>query len=522
MSSLPETLYFKVGENSSHDHPDGNSLPSGWSLKKISSSRERQVFYDTFEEQAFHKGLIVLRKKGNICLIDLDTGIVQAEACLQGTPASFFPAVLPDCKARKMLVQCSNIRAFIRTCSIDVFVITWRVLDENKKTVAILNSESMQVIDSKTQESFARFYAITPLKGYHRELSKILKALPEEVDAYRITGVRERFLLIMEEAGPASRSYSSKLYMQLDPEASIHENVRRLLQFTNSIMQVNEPGIRNDTDSEFLHDYRVAVRRTRSILRLLNGVFDPHLTAWFLTGLRELGKRSNELRDCDVYLMRKAEYSELLPPTLRSSLTPFFSDIEAARRLKLRQFCRYLSSQEYIGFMESWNNFVRQDELPNQELAPKSALSTRVVAVNSIRKAWKKVIVHGRRIGAEANDDELHALRIDCKKLRYLLEFFSSLFHQKTAGRLVRHLKELQENLGTFVDLTVQLRFLHNRIESLRLGEGKTDEAAAIGGLITSLYREREKARENFRETFTGFDNEETGSLFDELVNSLQ
>lgn len=521
MSALPETLYFRVSDDASHDQPDGESLPSGWSLKKISSSRERQVFYDTFEEQAYYMGLVVVRKKGTICLTDIDTGIVQAEAPFHGTPPFFFPSVLPECKARKLLEQCSNIRAFIRTCSVDVYVSSWRILDENKKTVAFLNSESMQVIDRNNPEHFARFYSITPLKGYHRELSRILKALPEQVDSYRIVGFRDRFLLIMKEIGPESRGYSAKLHMQLDAEATIHENVRRLLQFTTSLMQMNEHGIRKDIDSEFLHDYRVAIRRTRSILRQLNGVFDPHQTAWFLNGLRELGKRTNELRDGDVYLLRKEEYSRLLPPSLRASLTPFFDNIDTSRRLLHIQFCRYLSSDEYRSFMESWNEFIRSNELPDPVSAPKSALPTRVVASKSIRKGWEKVIVHGRQIGSKATDKELHELRIDCKKLRYLLEFFSSLFPRKNAGRLVKHLKELQENLGTFVDLSVQLMFLQNRLKSMKPADCSIEEAAAIGGLLTSLYREQERAREQFRETFTRFDNEETGTLFDELITCL-
>ena len=522
MGTPAETLYFRVSENSSHDLPDGNGLPSEWSLRKISSSRERQVFYDTFEEQAFHKSLVVVRMKGTLYLTDLDTGIVQAETFIHGTPASFFPSALTDSKAKKMLEQCSDIRSFIRTGTIDVFVSSWRVLDENKKTIAILNSESLQDADRINQGSFAKFFTITPLKGYHRELSQMLKALPEQVDSYRIVGFRERFLMIMKEAGPASRGYSSKLHMQLDGEATIHENIRRLLLFTTSILQLNEHGIRKNIDSEFLHDFRVAVRRTRSILRLLNGVFDPHQTAWFLSGLRELGKRTNELRDCDVYLLRKEEYTKLLPPSLHDSLIPFFSDVDEARRIRHKQFCRYLSSAEYVAFMEAWKDFIGHDQLPDQETAPKAALSTRYIAAGAIRKAWKKVIVHGRRIEVKADDLELHALRIDCKKLRYLFEFFFSLFPSRSAGRLVRHLKELQENLGTFVDISVQLKFLQSRLESLQAGEGNIMEAAAIGGLIASLYREKEMAREHFHETFTGFDNEETGKLFDEIVTALQ
>ncbi|NTU58420.1 MAG: CHAD domain-containing protein [Chlorobiaceae bacterium] len=522
MKTLSETLYLRVSDNSPLDLPDGNSLPSGWSIRKNSSYRERHLFYDTFEEQAFNRGLIVARKKGCLQLIDLDTGMVKAEIVFPGTPTTFFPSALPDGKLRSVLEQCSRIRAFIRTCVVDVFVSSWKVLDDDKKTVAILNSESMQGTRGNNSAPFAKFFTITPLKGYHRELANILKALPEQIDSYRIMGVRDRFLMIMKETGPATRGYSPKMRLQLDADATIHENVRRLLQFTTSIMQLNEHGIRKNVDSEFLHDYRVAIRRTRSMLSLLNGVLAPDQTELILSGLRDLGKRTNELRDCDVFLLRKNEYCRLLPPTLRESLSPFFEDLESARRILHKRLCLYLSSDEYVAFMASLNDFIGQDELPEQESAPKSALSTKVMAATALRKAWKKALSHGRRIGTDADDRALHALRIDCKKLRYLLEFFSSLFPQKSAIRLGRQLKELQENLGTFVDMTVQLKFLQNRLDSLQAGEGKIMEAAATGALLASLYREQEKARERFHETFIGFDNEETGNLFDEIVTSLQ
>ena len=38
-------------------------------------------------------------------------------------------------------------------------------------------------------------------------------------------------------------------------------------------LRINEDGVRKDLDSEFLHDFRVAVRRTRSALSQIKGVF---------------------------------------------------------------------------------------------------------------------------------------------------------------------------------------------------------------------------------------------------------
>ncbi len=522
MNALPDTLYFRVLESCSPEPAPGTNLPEGWRLDRISSRKERQTFYDTFENHAYQKGLLVVRKKGHIEVCRLDTGKCLAETAFPGTPHSFFPASLPEGKAREMLMDCSSIRAFMRQSSIDVMISSWRVLDDNQKTVAILNSESLHPADLNNSDAFARFHAITPLKGYHRELARILQALPEPVDAYRINGFRERYMHIIESGGNVVGGYSAKIRLQLDPEATIHESVRRLLQFATSVMQANEQGIRKDIDTEFLHDYRVALRRSRSILRQLMGIFDPHRTAWALAGLRELGKKTNQLRDNDVCLMRKERYLQMLPPALRPALTIFFDDLSNERRVLQRQFCNHLSSIEYRKFMTEWEAFITEEPLPDQELAPNSALSTKSVAAKAIRKAWKKVIVHGRRVGAEAADGDLHELRIDCKRLRYLLEFFVSLFPPKASGRLLAHLKELQENLGEFVDISVQLDFLLGRLESINATRDGIRLAAAIGSLTSSLYREMEMARNTFGETFSRFDDEQTRDQFDELSTSLE
>ena len=140
------------------------------------------------------------------------------------------------------------------------------------------------------------------------------------------------------------------------------------------------------------------------------------------------------------------------------------------------------------------------------------------IAEGSIKKAWKKVIRHGRHISSETTDTELHALRIDCKKLRYLLEFFSSIFPPKNIVPVIRKMKELQENLGDFVDFSVQLQFLYDRLTAMPVGEKERLCAASMGGLMATLFHEQEKARRKFHKTFRTFDNDETAQLFHDLL----
>ena len=105
-----------------------------------------------------------------------------------------------------------------------------------------------------------------------------------------------------------------------------------------------------------------------------------------------------------------------------------------------------------------------------------------------------------------------------CKKLRYLMEFFSSLFTRQKINRLIEQLKKLQDNLGDFNDLCIQLAYLRNIAEELPMTRQKSKKTlVAIGSLIGSLDREKQKVRDAFATTFTNFASLVNKKLFREL-----
>ena len=92
MRSIPKTVYFKLnGAASVEALPENilNYFPAGWRLKSLGSSKERREFYDTFEWQAFEKGIIIDKKKRTLFLADLDTGMETASLPFPGN-LSFF------------------------------------------------------------------------------------------------------------------------------------------------------------------------------------------------------------------------------------------------------------------------------------------------------------------------------------------------------------------------------------------------------------------------------------------------
>jgi len=85
---------------------------------------------------------------------------------------------------------------------------------------------------------------------------------------------------------------------------------------------------------------------------------------------------------------------------------------------------------------------------------------------------------------------------------------------------VVRQLKELQENLGDFVDFSVQLHFLREHLTALPPDKENILLAASMGALVATIFQKQEEARGKFHKTFEAFDHEKTAQLFDDLLKS--
>jgi CHAD domain-containing protein len=82
----------------------------------------------------------------------------------------------------------------------------------------------------------------------------------------------------------------------------------------------------------------------------------------------------------------------------------------------------------------------------------------------------------------------VHRLRIDCKKLRYLLEFFRNVFEPKSITPMVHSLRQLQDHLGDFNDLELQQRELRCTAEEmLEAGTPEAGTLLAMGCLVGRL-----------------------------------
>ena len=79
--------------------------------------------------------------------------------------------------------------------------------------------------------------------------------------------------------------------------------LRRVLHRFLDILLASEAGLVEDVDSEYLHDARVAVRRSRSILAQTKRAFPDAAVRHLRAELAWLGGSTNWLRDLDVFVL---------------------------------------------------------------------------------------------------------------------------------------------------------------------------------------------------------------------------
>ena len=167
--------------------------------------------------------------------------------------------------------------------------------------------------------------------------------------------------------------------------------------------------------------------------------------------------------------------------------------------------------------MQDWEAFLNE---PKHDFVSGSSAMVPVseLAGKRIYKQYRAVVKSGNQILEDCDDEKLHMLRIQCKKLRYLIQFFANLFPPRKISILVGQLKKLQDMLGKHNDLSVQVNYLFEIAKKIPANLSQLNKTlVAIGSLIGKLETEQLSVKESFAETFTFFSSSQNQKLFREL-----
>ena len=313
---------------------------------------------------------------------------------------------------------------------------------------------------------------------------------------------------------------SPKVDFPLVPDMRSDEAAKIILRFLLQVIRINEARLAEDRDTEYLHDYRVAIRRTRSALRQMKQVFPAEIARRFRKDFAFVGKLSNDLRDLDVHLQSEGSYKAMLPSAKRDDIGPLFDFLREKRAKVFRDFLPRLDTKRYRKIIQDWDLFLNG---PGHDFSdsPNAELPVRELARNRIYKKYCRICKYHNVMLEDMEDDMTHRLRIECKELRYLLEFFSSLFPREKIHDLIGQLKKLQDVLGGYNDFRVQQQRLQDLAGKLPRTDSRSEKTvAAIGSLVKAMEREKRKAIIVFAKSFSDYASAPKQEVYRELFGA--
>jgi CHAD domain-containing protein len=265
-------------------------------------------------------------------------------------------------------------------------------------------------------------------------------------------------------------------------------------------MRANLPGVLDDVDTEFLHDFRIAVRRTRSTLKLGRPALPQEVTDRWEPALKWLSGLTTPVRDLDVHQLDLPVMAGWLVAADPADLQPFAVQLRRHRSAARRSLVRGLRSARFRSVLSGWEDELADLSRPPHE--PAARLTAGELADRSIGRAYRRVMRGGVAITPDSPAEALHSLRARGKELRYALELFAPVNDDAARKRAVADLKDLQDVLGRFQDTDVQKQTLYGFAEEMRAAHAPTKALMAMGELIAHLDADQQQAREGFDRAF--------------------
>lgn len=281
--------------------------------------------------------------------------------------------------------------------------------------------------------------AVDDLYALALELAQDLPLLPEDVSK-----AQRGYRLFLAETLVPSKASPSDVEAGDTPVAAF----RRLALAGVRQWQANANAAMSQEDPEFIHQMRVALRRLRSLLRLMAPALPPEFVEEWNCRLRDETNRLGRARDLDVLLETILAPVEAAaePP---AGLAGLRARGEAARARARKETVAALATGTHglalLGFSAALYRLSTSALDRSVDLPTFARLQ-----LERLRKGARRRLEEVRE---DASPEHLHALRIALKRLRYGLEFFQPLGARRPLRRLLRALAEAQDSLGYLHDL---------------------------------------------------------------------
>lgn len=290
----------------------------------------------------------------------------------------------------------------------------------------------------------------------------------------------------------------SELIQPVLPDDSMPEAGRKILRANLLEVLQYEGELTGDNAVHGLHQMRVATRRLRSAFRVFESYYPSKVICPLARHLKATARRLGDVRDMDVMIHNLKQHFDGQGETIQGVLHPIIERVETQRETARHDLFEWLDSANYRGFLKEFMAFLERTDKSN--LPPDSRLTPYQV------RHVAPVIFHQHLASVRAFDavlptdrpEILHALRIEFKRLRYVLTFFSEVMGS-TVSDFIEEVKTIQDYLGKLNDAVTAQHYLTDSNSS------GPEYQAAVQAYRDSLAREAQTLIIGFPEIWTHF-----------------
>ena len=239
----------------------------------------------------------------------------------------------------------------------------------------------------------------------------------------------------------------------LEPSMTPVDAARVIVGAGVAQLQANEEGLLLSSDPEFVHQARVAIRRTRSALRMFRREIGVERSEAWHEALGDIGRALGAARDWDVF------GTQTLPGALEA-----FGDAALARSLRAKVAHRRRGEREKAreamrsprlsAVLLELSRWLAHADGPGANAPAGETLPQ--FAERVIRRRHKRLL-GGALMLASMTPEERHRVRVDAKRLRYGVDSLASLFRPRPLATFAASLETIQDTLGDCNDAATAL-----------------------------------------------------------------
>ena len=261
---------------------------------------------------------------------------------------------------------------------------------------------------------------------------------------------------------------------ELTPEQPLWQWAEHAISHRAEEMLKHADGVREGADIEAVHDMRVGSRRVVAAMRVFHAAFPGGRFKKLMREARDVTRRLGEVRDLDVLIdhFQKQELSgQYARVATEYLLLVFCRQRDQARKPMLKS----LGELEKSDYQDRLRKFLREeetyyhdaeageDEREHDEDHGDGRTPFREAAPTLMRERLREYQEQGRFADQPEATEELHALRIKAKWLRYTMELFAPAYPDELKDE-IKSVKRIQELLGNLHDSDVRLQLLEEAL----------------------------------------------------------